>query len=517
MSDKTFYVSTPIYYVNGHPHIGHAYTTIAADAIARYKKNMGYDVFFATGTDEHGQKIFKAATEAGTSCQDFVDHIVGKFKELWKDLNLDYTDFIRTTEKRHVDAVKYFLNTLYDKGDIYKGDYEGWYCIPCESFFPESQLKEGKCPDCGRDVELLKEASYFFKMSKYQDWLVNYIKENNLVLPKSKQNEILSFLDNDLSDLCVSRPKHRLEWGIELPFDKDHVTYVWFDALINYVSILNFSGDKKNFDKFWPCDYHLIGKDILRPHAVFWPIMLHALGLKPPKKIFAHGWWTVEGEKMSKSKGNALDPHLLIKEFGLDSLRYFLLREVPFGGDGTFCREHVINRINNELANDLGNLVNRSVGMLYKYCDGVVPDAVKKENTNYEIDLFDVAKNVYEKLRECLDDNLDFSEALQEIWVYIRKVNQYIEFSAPWALNKESQNRKKLENVMYNIMNAISVISIFIDPFMPDTAKKIRNQLNLDEKFVVSFFSKLNDKKFIILESGNNVEKAEPLFPKIEV
>ena len=359
-SEKKFYVTTPIYYVNGPPHIGHAYTTIAADTIARYKKNMGYDVFFATGTDEHGQKIAKAAQEAKCAPQEFVDKIVDKFKGLWKELNLDYTDFIRTTEQRHVEKVRYFLNKLHEKGDIYKGEYEGWYCVPCESFFPESHLIQDKCPDCGRDVDWLKETSYFFKLSEYQDWLINeYIKKNNPIWPQSRQNEILSFLEkNKLSDLCISRPKHRLEWGIELPFDKDHVTYVWFDALINYVSILDTRGKLK---EFWPCDYHLIGKDILRPHAVYWPIMLHALGMQPPKKIVAHGWWKMDGDKMSKSKGNVVDPHLLIEEFGLDSLRYFLLREVPFGSDGVFSREKIINRLNSDLANDLGNLVSRSV------------------------------------------------------------------------------------------------------------------------------------------------------------
>lgn len=509
---KKFYVTTPIYYVNGAPHIGHAYTTIAADALTRYKKNVGYEVFFATGTDEHGQKIYKAAQEAKSEPKTFVDNIVVKFKSVWKELNLNYTDFIRTTEPRHIKAVQFFLNTLYQKGDIYKGQYQGWYCMPCEAFFPESHLVDHCCPDCKRPVELVKEENYFFKLSKYKNDLISYIKTQNPIYPKSRQNEVLSFLqDQELADLCISRPKSRLSWGIELPFDCDHVTYVWFDALINYVSIIGFGYDDEKFKKFWPCDYHLIGKDILRPHAVYWPIMLYAMGLSLPKKIIAHGWWTIEGEKMSKSKGNVIDPSTLIQEFGLDALRYFLLREIPFGSDGLFSKEKMINRINDDLANDLGNLVNRAVGMLYKYCDGVVPCAVKKYNSCFEEILFKQAKDTLEKIDLSMDEP-NFSAALEAIWQYINEGNKYIEQKQPWVLNKDKEKKEDLENCMYNIINAIAIISIFIDPFMPDCAKKIRKQLNLKEDFV---FQKIDVHQMI--ESGKKVEKAEQLFPRIEV
>ncbi len=491
---KSFYITTPIYYVNGLPHIGHSYTTIAADCLSRHKRSRGYDVFFLTGTDEHGQKVLKAAQDKGLSPREFVDGIIPRFKEMWEKLGISYDDFIRTTEDRHIKTVQYFLQVLYDKGDLYQGEYEGLYCVPCEVFWTEKQAIGNICPDCKRPVEKIKESNYFFKMSAYQDWLLQYIKGHpDFIQPGSRLNEVLAFLqENKLNDLCVSRPSARMSWGIPLPFSPGHVTYVWFDALINYVSALGFPKDKVRFEKFWPVVIHLIGKDILRQHTVFWPIMLKACGLEPPRSVFAHGWWQVGDEKMSKSRGNVIDPLEVIDEFGIDVYRYFLLREVPFGLDGVFSKESLIKRFNGDLANDLGNLVYRTLTMAEKYFGGKIPDlnassdAFAKEHILPKIDA--LATRVDESL-----ERFDFIAALTSIWELIGACNKYIEETKPWALKKENKI-KEIENFIAVLIKAIRVVALELTPFMPQTASKIMSQIKTD-----------------------HIEKGVPLFPRIDV
>lgn len=491
--NRVFTITTPIYYVNGLPHIGHSYTTIAADCLARHKRRRGYDVVFLTGTDEHGQKVLKAAEEKGLTPQAFVDGIIPRFKELWRRLDITNDDFIRTTEPRHAEAVGYFLSELYKKGDLYLGSYKGLYCVPCEVFWTEKQAVGGQCPDCRRPVEKIVESNYFFKMSAYQAWLLDYIKTHpGFILPDSRQNEVLSFLEeNQLGDLCVSRPKTRLSWGIPLPFSPDHVTYVWFDALINYVSALGYPGHRERFDEFWPEAIHLIGKDILRQHAVFWPIMLHAMGLNPPKRIFAHGWWQVGEEKMSKSRGNVVNPLDVIDEFGIDVYRYFLLREVPFGLDGVFSREAIVQRFNGDLANDLGNLVYRTLTMAEKYFDGRIPvlnkatlDPAARQNILPKID--GLAARVDAAL-----DGQDFIAALEAIWELIAACNKHIEVTKPWNLKKENRT-SELENFIAVLAAAIRLAGEEVGPFMPATSQKINAQIGADR-----------------------VAKGDPLFPRI--
>ena len=491
--NKAYYVTTPIYYVNGLPHIGHSYTTIAADCLARHKRARGYDVFFLTGTDEHGQKVLKAAEAKGLSPIEFVNQIIPRFKEAWKKLDISYDDFIRTTEKRHVETVQYFLQTLFDQGDIYLGEYEGLYCVPCEVFWTEKQALNNLCPDCKRPVERIKESNYFFRISKYQDWLLGYIKEHpDFIRPESRRNEVLSFLEeNTINDLCISRPKSRLSWGIPLPFSADHVTYVWFDALINYVSALGFPRQKEKFEKFWPVAIHLIGKDILRQHAVFWPIMLKVIGLNPPQMIFAHGWWEVGEEKMSKSRGNVVNPLDVIDEFGIDVYRYFLLRDVPFGLDGVFSRQALINRFNADLANDLGNLVYRTLTMAEKYFDGRIPplnrarlDGVAREEILPKIE------GLPFRVDEAFD-RLDFIAVLEAIWELIGICNKYIEDTKPWNLKKENKT-EELQNFIAILIGVLRIVAEEIAPLMPQTAQKIRDQLKSD-----------------------HIQKGAPLFPRI--
>ncbi|MEE3253336.1 MAG: methionine--tRNA ligase, partial [Nitrospinota bacterium] len=442
MTEKKFYITTPIYYVNVVPHIGHAYTTIAADVVARFKRLEEYEVFFLTGTDEHGQKVQQAAENSKLTPQEHVDKLHQRFKELWLKLNISNSDFIRTTEERHKVVVSNILQTLFDRDEIYRDSYEGWYCTPCERFWTEKDLQENNCPECQRKVEKIKEYNYFFRMSKYQQWLVEKIKnEPHFILPVSRRNEVLGFLDKPLEDLCISRPKSRLPWGIPLPFDEEYVTYVWFDALINYISVHGSLAEIKN-SSYWPADHNMVGKDILTTHAVYWSTMLKAIGLEPPKNIFAHGWWTVNGQKMSKSLHNVVEPNQLADQFGVDVIRYFLLREVPFGLDGDFSHKALIGRLNSDLANNLGNLLNRTVNMMKKYFDGIIPTSATLGDE--DSDLESKAREVIAEVQK-LYDELAFNKILQKIWELVDITNQYIDKTGPWNLSKTDEGKERLK------------------------------------------------------------------------
>jgi len=513
MNKKTFYITTPIYYPSDKLHIGHSYTTVAADAIARYKRMKGYDVMFLTGTDEHGQKIQRKAQEKGITPKEYVDNIVTGIKELWHTMKISNDRFIRTTDKYHEEAVQKIFKKLYDQGDIYKSEYEGWYCTPCESFWTETQLKEGKCPDCQREVELMKEESYFFKLSKYQDRLIKHIEENpEFIQPVSRQNEMINnFLKPGLEDLCVSRTT--FDWGIPVTFDDKHVVYVWIDALSNYITALGYmSDDKSDYQKYWPADVHLVGKEIIRFHTIIWPAMLMALGEPLPKQIYGHGWLLLEGGKMSKSKGNVVDPVVLIKKYGLDSIRYFLLREVPFGSDGVFSNEALINRINSDLANDLGNLVSRTVAMIEKYFGGVIPS--ERLAGEFDDDLKSIVMETSEKVEQLLD-KLQFNLALVEIWKTISRTNKYIDETMPWILAKDTSNKDRLGDVLYNLAESIRIVSVLIQPFMPETPKKIWHQLGIEEK--EEFVSWESTKNWGIYAEGTRVNKDDVIFPRIDL
>ncbi len=503
---RTFYVTTPIYYVNDVPHIGHAYTTLAADVIARYKRLKGHEVFFLTGTDEHGQKVEKAANAAGETPLELADRVVKRFQALWEKLDVSYTDFIRTTQERHKNGVSHLFTQVLAQGDIYLGEYEDWYCTPCETFWTETQLIDYKCPDCNRPTEKLKEESYFFRMSKYQEQLLAHIEANpDFIQPKSKRNEIIAFVKEGLRDLSISRTSFR--WGIPVPGNDRHVIYVWFDALANYITALGYPDQSGNFGKFWPVDAHLIGKDILRFHAVYWPTFLMAAGLPLPKKVFAHGWWTVEGQKMSKSLQNVIEPNMLIDKYGVDAVRYFLLREVPFGLDGDFSHTALVHRINSDLANDLGNLLNRSTAMINKYFDGIVqvPGPLSSLDQAYRAKTEAMVTQVDAHLNE-----LAFSKALQAIWEVISAGNKYIDESAPWALAKDPAQHERLGTIMYCSLESQRIIYHLLAAFMPKTATKALSYLGWDAPPAEAGL------RWGALAAGTKISKAEPLFPRIE-
>ncbi|SDF01544.1 methionine--tRNA ligase [Sporolituus thermophilus] len=511
MSRKSFYITTPIYYPSDRLHIGHAYCTTIADAIARYKRLAGYDVFFLTGSDEHGQKIERKAKEHGVTPIEYVDKIVASFKHLWEKLNISNDDFIRTTETRHKEVVQSIFQKIYDQGDIYKATYEGQYCTPCETFWLERQLVDGKCPDCGRPVELVQEESYFFRLSKYQDRLLQYIEENpDFIQPASRRNEMINFIKSGLEDLCVSRTT--FDWGIPVPFDTKHVVYVWFDALVNYITAAGYLHDREKFNKYWPADVHLVGKEIVRFHTIIWPIILMALGIELPKMVYGHGWLVVEGDKMSKSKGNVIDPLALIDEFGADAIRYFLLKEITLGMDGNFSREALINRINADLANDLGNLLHRTLSMIGRFNGGAIEGPGATEPIDLE--LVALAQNTaaaYEKYME----HMEINAALKEVWGLIGRANKYIDETAPWALAKDAAKKSRLNTVLYNLAEVLRIVSILISPFMPATAPKIWSQLGIEENLGDM---RLDDaQRWGRLKAGTRVNKPEPIFPRIEV
>jgi len=512
---KTFYITTPIYYPSGNMHIGHTYTTVAADSMTRFKKMTGYDAYFLTGTDEHGQKIERKAADAGVTPKQYVDKIVDATKDLWKLMDIEYDDFIRTTDLRHEKVVQKIFKKFFDQGDIYKHEYEGQYCTPCESFWTPTQLKNGCCPDCGRPTELVREESYFFRMSKYQDWLIDYIETHpDFIQPASRANEMLNnFLRPGLQDLCVSRTSFK--WGVPVDFDPKHVVYVWIDALSNYITAMGYmSDDDTLMQKFWPADVHLVGKEIVRFHTIYWPIMLHALGLPLPKQVFGHGWLLFGGDKMSKSKGNIEYPQPIVARYGSDALRYYLMREMPFGADGNYTNEAMLTRVNADLANDLGNLVSRTMAMIEKYFDGFVP-AWNENAVDEALDLplREHCANLPKLVEEQMD-KLQFSQALVEIWKVIGECNKYIDATQPWVLGKDPEKQDRLGNVMRMLAECIRFVAVLIAPVMPRTPERIFAQLGLNDESLKTWDSL---KEFGLLPAGTKVCKGEALFPRLDI
>ncbi|BDH59916.1 methionine--tRNA ligase [Lysinibacillus sp. PLM2] len=514
MSEKrTFYITTPIYYPSGKFHIGTAYTTVASDTMARYKRLRGYDVRFLTGMDEHGQKIQEKASEAGKHPQDYVNEIAEAAKKLWSQMDISYDDFIQTTESRHVKSVEKIFQKFLDNGDIYKGEYEGWYCTPCESFYTETQLENGNCPDCGRPVHKVKEESYFFNMKKYADRLLQYYEENvEFIEPESRKNEMINnFIKPGLEDLSVSRTS--FDWGIKVPGDPRHVIYVWVDALSNYITALGYGSDNEElFNKYWPADVHVVGKDIVRFHTIYWPIFLMALDLPLPKKVFAHGFIMMKDGKMSKSKGNVVYPEMLIERYGLDATRYFLLRELPFGADGVFSPESFVERTNFDLANDLGNLLNRTVSMMNKYFDGFIPTK-DLGTTDFDSQLVTHAVETRKKFEENME-KMQFSVVLADVWSLVSRTNKYIDETAPWVLAKDEENKAKLATVMANLAESLRHIAVMLQPFMTSTPKKIVEQLGLNDNYLT--WESIEKFGSIIPEDTKVVEKGIPIFPRLE-
>jgi methionyl-tRNA synthetase len=520
MALEKFYLTTPIYYVNDVPHIGHAYTTIAADVLARYKRLAGYEVFFLTGTDEHGIKIERSARERGVSPQEWTDTISDHFRRLWARLNISYDDFIRTSQPRHKAVAQAVFQKAYEKGDIYKGLYEGWYCIPDETFLLESEVQEGKCSICGRPVEWITEEAYFFRLSKYQDWILEHIETHpTFIQPVSRRNEMLSFVRSGLRDLCVSRST--FTWGIPVPFDPSQVIYVWIDALTNYLTAIGYGSDPETFQKFWPADIHLMAKEILRFHAVIWPIFLRSADLPPPTQVFAHGWWTADGEKMSKSTGNVIDPGKLAEELAqragtavetaVDAIRYFVLREVAFGLDGDFSHTALVQRYNSDLANDLGNLLSRTLTMLQRYCQGVVPHPAPTESTANV--LAEAAAKLLPDLDPLLNE-LAFHRALARLWDYVRLVNRYVDEQAPWALARDPAQRRQLDTVLYNQVESLRIIALLLFPFMPHTATSMWRQLGIQDEIATQNLA--TAMVWGKTHPGTPIQPGVQLFPRIE-